>query len=163
MSRPPRRLAEGGWGDASGDGAADGAEQSRSAAGRRGDPGDGGRGRVRRADHGERVCVCPERGDERGFRGVLDRVVGPGRSGRQRVFLPAHGRGAQRWQILQRGGGPGARRRPCGRRSRETARSIRPDVSGGSEGPADPVSLVSEEHHRHARFRAGLHASARTA
>ena len=65
-----------------------GAEQPREPAGRRGDPGHGGGGRLRHEDPRHRVRHLAQGGRGGPLPGLLHRLVGPRRSRRQQLHLP---------------------------------------------------------------------------
>jgi peptide/nickel transport system substrate-binding protein len=81
----------------------DGAQQSRSPAGRRGAAVDGGRGRLRPEDQGHRVRDLAEGGRGWRLRAVPDRLVGPQRSRRQLLRLPDLRCAAEQLGLLRQG------------------------------------------------------------
>ena len=112
-------AAAGGRTDSAGHGRLHGAEQSGEPAGGRGDPGDGRRSRLRHEDPRHRVRDVAQGGRGGPLPGVLHRLVGPRRSGRQQLHLPQVQGAAEQPRLLRQGCGcAGSTRRAPRRRCR---------------------------------------------
>jgi hypothetical protein len=153
------RTAEAGRRDAAGEDHARGAQQPRPAAGRRGDPVHGGRGRVRgdAALDGIRLVLAGRLSGR--FPGLQHRLVGPDRPGRQFVAVPAHRRHLQLRPLRRPGDGRPAGPRPADHQHGRAQGAVPAGRGVGTARSAADLSLDAEERGGHAqtgdRVRAG--------